>query len=77
MSPPRDSRLPDGQCRFVLISGPGRRRSPGPFVTGGSKFITRKPGPAYLDRWKLAPTGTAGELNYLVGDYCSLRDRGK
>ncbi|GFU75632.1 hypothetical protein TNCV_2863461 [Trichonephila clavipes] len=31
-------------CRFMLISGPGRRRSACPLATGGSKFITRKAG---------------------------------
>ncbi|GFT13756.1 hypothetical protein TNCV_3832081 [Trichonephila clavipes] len=32
------------QCRFKLISGPGRRRSTVSLGTGGSKFITRKYG---------------------------------
>ncbi|GFS51217.1 hypothetical protein TNCV_3532971 [Trichonephila clavipes] len=36
------------QCRFKIISGPGRRIPPGPFGTGGSKFITRTPGQVQL-----------------------------
>ncbi|GFT12780.1 transposable element Tcb1 transposase [Trichonephila clavipes] len=46
------------QCLFKLISGPGRRRSTGPLGTGGSKFITRKPGSAYLGPWAPTPMDT-------------------